>query len=162
MADKALLREGRFSVVPARVEHLSPIAWEFRSEDREECLAAAGLGPYEALEKSLEASRYAWTVLEAEKPVAMFGVAEQSIVSPVGRPWLLGAEGFSRAGKGIVRYSRQIIRTLLELYPRLENYVDARYEKSVRWLRWCGFTLDPPAPYGPQGMLFHRFWMTRG
>jgi hypothetical protein len=44
-------------------------------------------------------------------------------------------------------------------YPQLENHVDARNRRALRWLGWLGFTIEAPAPWGVEGRPFHRFWM---
>jgi hypothetical protein len=158
---ETLLSLGEYRVVTATLAHVAPIASAMRQEDAAECLAGCGLDPYAVLLRSLAISANAWTVLKGEEPVAMLGVARKSALSLVGVPWLLGAEGFSGARRFIVHYSKEIVATMLRYYPRLENMVDARYVKSVRWIRWMGFTVEPAEPYGPSGMPFHRFWMER-
>jgi len=49
------------------------------------------------------------------------------------------------------------VRRQSEKFSLLYNYVDARNVKSIKWLRWLGFQLDEPAPYGVRGLPFHRF-----
>jgi hypothetical protein len=41
----------------------------------------------------------------------------------------------------------------------LENVVDARNTKSIRWLRRMGFEVLPAAPLGVEGRPFHLFVM---
>ncbi len=51
---------------------------------------------------------------------------------------------------------------MLDLFPHLQNYVDARNEISIRWLKWLGFRFDPkPVPYGIWGLPFLRFQMEK-
>ena len=62
---------------------------------------------------------------------------------------------FARKSKGyVLRMSKE--------FPILENYVDARNTLAKRWLKWCGFTIEPPVEYGPEGLPFHLFHMRRG
>lgn len=157
-----IIRHGNFSVVTANLDHLLPVAEKMRQADRDECMAGCGLGPYEVLQRSIAASPLAWTVLEGTEPVAMFGVSQRALLSSTGIPWFLGAEGMERAGSLLPRFSRQVVQAWLTRYDRLENWVDARYEKSVRWLRWIGFTVEEPLPWGVAGLPFHHFWMERG
>ena len=35
-----------------------------------------------------------------------------------------------------------------------EDWIDARYEASLRWALYLGAVLDEPKPYGPDGRLF--------
>jgi len=62
-----------------------------------------------------------------------------------------------------VKWAEDEIDRMLAMYPRLENNpgVAAFYRRSIKFLLFLGFTIDPPKPVGPQGSLFHRFWMER-
>ena len=44
-------------------------------------------------------------------------------------------------------------------FPYMFNYVDVRHKEAIRWLKWLGFTLNEPTPYGPFGLPFHKFHM---
>ena len=57
------------------------------------------------------------------------------------------------------RMSRPFLRLMKDRHLRLTNHVDVRNALAIRWLRWLGFTLDPAAPAGPFGFMFHHFWM---
>jgi hypothetical protein len=53
-------------------------------------------------------------------------------------------------------------RRLADAFDReVVNYVDARNVKAVKWFRWLGFAVSEPVPYGPAGVLFHRFTNAR-
>ena len=56
------------------------------------------------------------------------------------------------------RGSRQVARRLFAKYPNMRNYVDAEHEASVRWLKFMGFALKEPEPYGPMGAMFRQFY----
>jgi hypothetical protein len=43
------------------------------------------------------------------------------------------------------------------LFPRLENHVHADNVLSVRWLQWCGFSIDD-TPEAYNGENFYLFW----
>jgi len=130
--------------------------------DRDEC-AAGGLGPFRALEVSLKNSVIAWTGMVGDsRPVAMFGVTPLDILGGMGSPWLLGTDEVRKYAKTFLRFNREYLPVMLDLFPRLVNYVDIRHEVSIRWLKHLGFTFDPdPVPYGPFGMDFYRFSLER-
>jgi hypothetical protein len=50
---------------------------------------------------------------------------------------------------------------MLEQHSFLENWVDARNVTSIKWLKWCGFDFDDPAPFGVEQLMFHRFEMRK-
>jgi len=149
-------------VVPAHRDHIFHLANNMAKADVEEVAAAVGMGPYRALEDSLNRSAVAWTGLVDERPVCMFGVSPIDILGGVGSPWLLGTGEIRKHAKTFLKLNRVYVPKMLELFPHLINYVDARHEVAIRWLKWLGFRFDPePIPYGMWEMDFYRFWMER-
>jgi hypothetical protein len=148
-------------VVPAGLGHIRALAPIMRDADRQEVWAAAGLAPYDALLVSLQSSVASWCWLVEGKPACVFGVSAESILSGVGMPWLLSSPLLPSRPVPFLRYHRAFLAEMLNLFPLLRNWVDARYRLSIRWLRWMGFTLLPAEPYGPFQMLFHPFELRR-
>ncbi|MCF8533120.1 MAG: hypothetical protein K9G48_08965 [Reyranella sp.] len=141
----------------ADVTRLGP---NLRASDVEEVRAASGLGAIEALGRSFGHSTHVWVVRDIDgQPLALWGVGPLSLVEGRGCPWLLAAEAFDALGRDIARLSRPLLAGMRALYPRLENHVDARHAKSVRWLKWLGFTIEPASPWGVENRPFHRFWI---
>ena len=97
----------------------------------------------------------------SDKPVGMFGVTPLSVIGRHGSPWLLGTDE-------LANHSRSFLKGCIKHFPEvtkgfdfLENYVDARNEVSIRWLKWLGFVIMEPEPYGPFKLPFHRFYMEK-
>ena len=148
-------------VVPARPEHLAPIARAMRASDRAEVWAAAMLGPGQGLALSLAASPLAWTGVMGGQPACMFGACAVPADPNHGVPWLLGTDAIDHNAVAFLRHTRATITVMQERFPFLSNHVDARNATSVRWLRWLGFTLGDPVPLGPFALPFHPFWRIR-
>ena len=87
-------------------------------------IEALGLDPAFAVEYSFTGSDEAYTSLCDRVPLAM------------------------------VRLGRQMVAKFLEQYGSLENHCDARYTKTIKWLRLIGFHVSDPEPYGDKGALF--------
>lgn len=135
-----------------------------RAVDVEEIRAASGLAPLEALRRSYDLSTHVWAVRArgeeaAAPPIALWGIGPLSLVEGRGCPWLLASDAFETLGLDVARLSRPLVAEMRNLYPRLENRVDARHLKAVRWLSWLGFAIDPARAWGVEGRPFHRFWM---
>lgn len=148
----------RIIVVPALLDHAEALAADLRPMDAAECWTL-GVAPLAGLRESTRHSLIAWTALEAGQPIAMWGVTADEIMGRVGCPWLLGGRRLSAHRRRFVAESRARLAPMLAMFPRLENRVLADYTAAVRWLGWLGFTLEPPAPKGPFGALWRRFWM---
>ena len=150
----------RFVIDGATAADVTCLASRLRDSDVAEIRAASGLAPTEGLRRSFDFSTHVWAVREiGGRPIALWGVGPQSLVEGKGCPWLLAAEPFERLGPSIARLSRPFLASILDIYPHLENRIDARHARAVRWLSWLGFTVDPAMPWGVEGRPFHRFWI---
>ena len=128
------------------------IADRLRQADRDE-VAAMGATCRMAVEGSRQMSDYAWTGLINGVPAMLFGCGAP-LVSQAGEVWALGTDLCSTAPREMLVYGRKLIRMMLEIYPELQNYCDARYHAAHRWLKKLGFTVGPAEPRGPNGELF--------
>ena len=130
-----------------------------RPADALEVRLSSGATPREAVFRSVDSSPVVKVVaLLDEDPVAVFGVGATSLLSERGSPWLLGTSRLALCRRELAARSRAIVCEMAGRYRLLENYVHADNVTSVRWLASCGFRLEPAAPYGVAGALFHRFW----
>lgn len=138
--------------------HIPVIAAHMREADIREVFASDRWVPDEALEKSLRCSAQAWTCLLDGVPAFMWGVGRRgSILSETGVPWLLGTDGIHRVNREFLKQSRAYVERMHEYFPYLENRVHAENRLSIRWLEWCGFTIDD-VPTSINGEAFFRFW----
>jgi hypothetical protein len=144
-------------------EHVSDIAMNLRAQDFDEVFAVTGENPYDAVKDDWAMSSRRWIVFNKENiAVAVLGVRPINLFSDIGIPWLLGTKGLDKMKKFFVKYSKPIIEEMKKGFDLLINFVDARYLKAVKWLKWCGFTIDEPVPFGAINVPFHRFYMECG
>lgn len=138
--------------------HLRHVADFMRREDVREVYAARGISPFDALYEGFVSSDFCFAGLDSSGiPVGIFGVCRENV--RWWSPWLLGTEGLLTLWRPFLRTSRALLPWLLCRYARLRNYVDARNELSIRWLRGLGFVMEPAAAYGFEGrdfILFHK------
>ena len=74
--------------------------------------------------------------------------------------WMLGSPKMDlpRNRSGILRRSKGYLGTLLGTYPRLFNHIDARNDRSMKWLEWLGFEIiDVDLSFGIEGRPFFLF-----
>lgn len=128
---KNLIRES----IPEDVDY---IAAHMRAADVAEVTAHSGSTPYDALAKGLAWSSRCLTAVWREDPICMFGVG--TIMSDVGMAWMLGTKGVEDGSLWFLRNSKDCLQALHEDHTLLFNYVDARNEVHIKWLRWLGFS----------------------
>jgi hypothetical protein len=149
-------------IVRAEDAHCQELAPRMRVEDRAEVWASAGLDPLEALRVSVKASAVAYAALFDGEVAALFGVSPAgSVLGTAGVVWALTGDLVERHPRAFLRYSEPVLAHLLEHYPLLMNMVDDRYSGALRWVKWLGFTVGPPEPFGRQGRPFRRIEMRR-
>lgn len=151
-----------YAIVPGTQEHVAQVAERMRQEDIDEVWAASHQTPFEGLARSVLVSRDTSAGLVNGRAVCMFGVASLMLLSDAGYPWLLGTTELPRHARKFLRESVGALAKMKRDYAVLSNFVDARNTLSIRWLRWLGFEIKEPIPFGPDRMLFHPFEMRRG
>ena len=150
-------------IVKAEPKHAAIVPY-LRRADAEEIWAFTGLSPAFAVAWSIAHSKNAWTALLDGKPAVVFGVGESAPgtgSATLGIPWLVATDDVERYPVKFYRESKSLMAKIKEGYDCLTNWVDARNVLSIRWLRWLGFAIEEPEPWGAYGLMFCRFWWKR-
>lgn len=142
------------------VEDVEYLKDHLRESDTQEIWASNHLTPEKALRLSLAKSIFCLTV-ENGAPIAMFGINPEQLLGERAVVWLLGSEGLNKIRIPFIRYSRHFISMMLEYYPYLHNYVDARNLQSIAWLKFCEATIEEAKPFGSENLPFHYFYFRR-
>lgn len=139
------------------------ISLSLRDNDFDEVFASTGDSPHYAILEGWKTSLRKWIMLNKNnEAVAVLGVVPvDGILSDIGIPWLLGTDGLTKMKKFFIKSSKIVIKEMLKHFKILVNFVDSRYDKAIKWLKWCGFILDENATYNPtfNGVLFYRYYM---
>lgn len=150
-----------FEVRPTAAEDVRALVGRLRAVDVAEVWASSRNTPESALWLSYQQSTRRFTFFRDSCVVALYGVAPMCLLCTTGVPWLLGSDLMEKAGLYFLKHCKSELAELMNGFSMLENWVDDRNEISKRWLKWCGFHIEEPAPYGPDGLPFRRFWMRR-
>jgi hypothetical protein len=145
-----------YSLVKATQAHVDALVANMRQADRDEC-AAFGLTPEQSLSKCLGVSRDTIAGLADDEVVALLGTFRSDQYPDIAFVWLQSTTAADRHTKAFARTSKRYVEDLKTKYSRIGNFVDARYEKAVKWIRWLGFEIYPAQPLGPLGVPFHWF-----
>lgn len=148
-------------IAEATEDHARWIAPRMTAADAAEILAGSRRSPLEGLLQSLRLSLKSWTWLVDGEPACMYGVVAPVLVGRLGSPWMLSTPLVKKHTFAFLRNYRSQINEMLGMYPVLVNFVDARHTVCIRWLKWTGFRVGDPEPFGPDGAPFCRFELTR-
>lgn len=133
---------------------------DLRELDRLEALRL-GVNTLDSLRKAYSHSLYCKTFRIDNEIAAMSGVAG-NLFGDIGIPFLLTTNKvYEISPFTFSRIYIDQVRAMLELYPRLENYVDASYKGAVKLLKIAGFKLEGPLELGPKKHSFYKFSMDR-
>jgi hypothetical protein len=146
-------------VVPAEPGHIPYIAEHMRQSDQLEIWLSGMSKPLRALQCGLRDSTKCWTAFVDDQPALMFGVAEKSLLTRVGTPWLLGTDGILKIKREFLVRSHHFLEDMTQGYALLENYVHDENVVSKRWLTSLGFDIGDIQYVGPFGQPFRRFEM---
>lgn len=148
-----------WQIVQALPEHIPPIAQNMRNADKKEVWASHRQTPEEALVFAFEHSPLVWTCLIDDIPSSMFGVCTpEHTESTLGVPWLLSTPRIYRMKQNFLRNSLYYVDAMQRAFPRLENIVHAENTTSIRWLAWCGFTVETSFFTVINKEKFYHFW----
>jgi hypothetical protein len=75
--------------------------------------------------------------------------------------WLISTTLVDRHRLAFFRFTKAEVQRLLERWPLMVNFVDARYTRSIEWLRRLGAEVGEPQPFGAAGLPFHPFVFAR-
>lgn len=150
-----------YAIEPTTKEHIVELSKNLRESDKMEIQASHGRPPYEAIRDSVAMSPEPLTGLVDGKVMCIFGVGVASPLSTKGSPWLLGSDLVDEHSKIFLKLNKVWLEAVKDRYEELENYVDVRNKKTIVWLRWLGFKIHKPEPYGVEGRLFRKFELRR-
>lgn len=114
------------------------VASKMREADVEEVFAASGLSPLDGLEKCVEGSDEAITILLNDSPIAIFGykVTEANLCGLV---WMLGSDDVFNCKIEFLKKSRFWVNYIQTKVPLIYNLVYHKNIVHIKWMEWLGF-----------------------
>ncbi len=142
-------------------ELIDAIAVDMRQADIDEIWASHHYEPREALIKGWESPGYSTVITVNDEPCVMLGLTIPSILTDSGIPWLLGTENALKYKRHFLTVAPGVVKNMLDICPKLYNYVHVENKVSMNWLRRIGFKFDKPESYGVENELFCKFHLER-
>lgn len=149
----------RHSLIPSTLDHAAEIAANVRLEDKNELWASGLITPLKAMEMGMSYGDKTITGIYDGVPVCMWGVLSESLLFNRGTPWMVASKAVEKIASRFLREAKPALLEMLSGYDMLQNYVDERNTRAREWLRWMGFKIEKPEPYGALNLPFHRFWI---
>ena len=138
------------------------LLWEgLIPEQKKEIEASHGKDGLSTIALSIGASVECLSFFSSSTLLAIAGIVPLSILGGRASPWLLSTEALLSQPRLLLRHTKPVLQEWLEDWDVLENYIDARYDKAIRWAKWSGFIIYPAIPYGVAGQLFHKIEMRK-
>ena len=151
---------GKFHWRKSILSDVTTVAANMRQEDKEEIFAYSGTLPKEQMFYCFFSSKPCMTMVGRKGNImGMYGVVPCS--PKVGRIWMLGHKSMTSDYKDVRAFLRNSPIELEKFhcnYPLLYNYVDARNETHIKWIKWMGFSIiKKHATFGVEGRTFYEF-----
>lgn len=129
----------------ANIGHAAMMANKMRPEA---AMEVEHIGPdkFGAIRAVLDRSSHAWSGFYNDEIVLMWGIQNTGMISGQAYLWLITTELAEKHQFLFVRWSRRFIDELRESgeYKLLTGQVRDSFAKSIWWLKWLGFKVDPP------------------
>lgn len=137
-------------VLPATMEHAQMIAPLLREDARKEVEAVGMVNPEKVLKTALRQSEFAWTGLADGEIACMWGIQGGTLLSSMGGLWLVTTPVVDKYKFIFLRWSRIFMDELRNTgkYTTIHGLVRGDFERSVTWLKWLGFKINPPSADG--------------
>jgi len=155
----------RYTLEESTMEHAEKLAPIMNEDDKRELWASNHSTPLESLLLGVEYSVEKVTMIGAKgEIIAMLGVVPEfkpDATTNQGIIWALGSPHQFKYSRQFLKMSKNILEKWLQKYSYLENFVDVRHTRSIRWIRWLGFTIGRVELLGPDAMPFFHFYQRR-
>lgn len=148
-----------FYLRPAHPDDAVYLAPSLRDSDRQE-VAATHVNVEHAVRFAIQFSPICDIAELNGLPAVVLGCGERD-GGAVGVPWLLATNAVRPLPGALTKLGQAYVKRFLARWPTLMNHVDARNTASIEWLRFLGFEIREPIPFGLRGEPFHPFVMVR-
>lgn len=151
------MADHKIEIVDYLPEHGEYIARHLRQIDRKEIYYYGTLQPLPAIKLTTAFAVAAWTGLLDGVPAVIFGINRRTQLSSVSVPWMLATDAVNAHPMAVAYASKVYFERMERAFPKMENYVLAENKTTIRWLKWLGFDMEEPAPFGAFQAHYRRF-----
>tara|TARA_Y100000310_G_C20400329_1_gene677100 strand:+ start:312 stop:767 length:456 start_codon:yes stop_codon:yes gene_type:complete len=150
-----------YKFIPAQKEHVPALLENITPEIRDELKALRYGDIAQRVENIIAQANEAWSAFDDEGLICIFGIQRFSLVSDKGAPWLLTTKRVKKHKRNFLKGAQITLDYWFKRYTVLENYIPTGFNHLLKWVKWAGFTVDPPVYQSMTGCLMHRVWRNR-
>jgi hypothetical protein len=132
-----------YAIVPAEMSHVVAIHNRMRRVDYGK-IEQAGLNTIRELNRVVASSVFSWAGFIDDEVVCLWGVQCDDLLSRKGLLWLITTPNVEERAFTFVRASQRTLEKMFETFDTIEGYVEADFDRSIKWLRWLKFAIEPP------------------
>src|SRR6056300_1694037 len=138
-------------------EDVFDVVSRLRPCDVEECVAFTGLTPLEYISRVGYDPDNTYVIFNADGDnVALGGVSHTD--DQCALIWLIATPLIENHSIEFLKYSRAFIKEITQGIPLVYNWVYAKNDVHIKWLKWCGFTfIKEHTCFGAAGVPFLTF-----
>jgi len=146
----------------ARIEDIASLKDNLRASSVDELWAVHHYTPEQSLIWSFSNSVFIFSIVVEDEVYAMGGILRpKDILSEKASLWFLSSQKLDKVERSFLRQCKAFMKTMLDLYPVLYNYVDIRNEPAIRWLKWIGARFGDVHVFGIDNRPFVYFEFKR-
>jgi len=149
----------KYEIRDATEDDVEFLSTRLRAMDLKEISSASGRFPRAALRSGLRTSTICRVGLADGVVICIYGVRPQSSLSCEASVWMLGTDDLQKHAMKFGRECGIQVKEMLKDFKVILNYCHAENKLTIRWLKWLGFKINKPKPYGRKQELFHLFYM---
>ncbi len=91
--------------------------------------------------------------------IALWGVTPRLDNPEIGYIWMLSVAAFDGKSRDFSMLCRLVLAEMLEQFPRLEQHIDSREDRTLELLRGLGFQIGGPQRQLGSSVLLHHVWL---
>lgn len=136
---------------------LAFVARNLRKQDQEEVIAGGGSDPSGGFAIAMMYGE-TWALEGPSGNACMVGGVCPTEEDGWGMCWMMGTDEILDHTREFLGMSRPFINSLHEQYHTLTNTIHSKNTLHIRWVEWCGFTVDRdpiPSPAGNGEVFFN-------
>jgi hypothetical protein len=133
----------RAEIVPVDPLHIREMCAVLRDRERR-AFERWGGDPERRIRHEVATSFLSYAALVDDEVVALGGVKCDGILSDEAYVWMICSERIDAVPVAFVRGAMRAFSLVKQRFRTIYGLVAADFDRSVRWLGWMGFVLEPP------------------